>query len=54
MTARRRIDYPATPDEIANSLFPMLMGRARVIAPIPARRLPKDLRAAVAAEGTTR
>src|SRR5262245_40319707 len=54
MTARHRLASPAAPDEIANPLFPMRMGRSRVIAPIPAYRLPKDLRAALAAEGTTR
>jgi len=54
MTGRLRLANPVSLDEGANSLFPTRIRRSVIADPIPARRLPKGLRAAVAAEGTTR
>jgi len=54
MTGRRRLAHPVSLDEGANSLFPTRIRRSIFADPIPARLLLKGLRAADAAEGTTR
>jgi len=47
MTARPRLAYPASLDEIANPLSLRRIRRLRIVAPVPARRLPNGLCAAI-------